>query len=93
MLLDAARILGLDCRQSFLIGDSWKDMEAGKAAGCRTILLRRRYNGNCGRRLRSGQFDRSSRPDYEVGVARNVWSQEFRNVLCGKLFGRSASGR
>jgi D-glycero-D-manno-heptose 1,7-bisphosphate phosphatase len=35
---------GIDLAQSFVIGDSWKDMEAGRRAGCRTILLRRPYN-------------------------------------------------
>ena len=29
---------------SYVIGDSWKDIEAGRGAGCRTILLRRPYN-------------------------------------------------
>lgn len=30
--------------QSFFIGDTWKDVAAGRSAGCRTILLRRPYN-------------------------------------------------
>ncbi len=29
---------------SYFIGDTWKDVEAGRSAGCRTILLRRPYN-------------------------------------------------
>ena len=29
---------------SYVIGDGWKDIEAGRRAGCRTILLRRSYN-------------------------------------------------
>lgn len=29
---------------SFLIGDNWKDMVSGKAAGCRTILIDKFYN-------------------------------------------------
>lgn len=29
---------------SYVIGDSWKDVAAGRGAGCRTILLRRAYN-------------------------------------------------
>jgi D-glycero-D-manno-heptose 1,7-bisphosphate phosphatase len=44
MLLDAATLLGIDCRRSFMVGDSWRDMEAGRAAGCKTILLVRPYN-------------------------------------------------
>ena len=46
MLLNASRMLGFDCRHSFMVGDSWKDMEAGRAAGCKTILLGRPYNAN-----------------------------------------------
>ena len=35
---------GIDVRRSFMIGDRWKDVEAGKSAGCRTIFLDRGYN-------------------------------------------------
>jgi D-glycero-D-manno-heptose 1,7-bisphosphate phosphatase len=44
MLLDAAKKWGIDLNRSFLIGDTWKDMEAGKAAGCKTILIDAPYN-------------------------------------------------
>jgi D-glycero-D-manno-heptose 1,7-bisphosphate phosphatase len=40
MLLSAARLLDLDLPKSWLIGDAPRDIEAGKAAGCRAILLR-----------------------------------------------------
>ncbi len=39
MLLQAAKDLKLDLSQSWMIGDAMRDIEAGKAAGCRTILL------------------------------------------------------
>lgn len=39
MLLEAAKRHGIDLSQSWMIGDSLKDMEAGKAAGCHTILV------------------------------------------------------
>lgn len=39
MLLDAARDLDLDLTRSYMIGDRWRDMEAGAAAGCRTIFV------------------------------------------------------
>lgn len=40
MLLDAAESLGIDLKQSWVVGDSPRDIEAGKRAGCRTVLLR-----------------------------------------------------
>ncbi len=39
LLLAAARDLALDLEQSFLVGDSWKDMEAGRAVGCATVRV------------------------------------------------------
>ena len=39
MLTRASRAFGLELRQSFMIGDSPKDIAAGRAAGCRTILV------------------------------------------------------
>jgi len=40
MLQAAARDRGIDLAASFVVGDSWKDIEAGHAVGCATILLR-----------------------------------------------------
>jgi D-glycero-D-manno-heptose 1,7-bisphosphate phosphatase len=39
MLLLAAEELGLDLGKSWMIGDSARDVQAGRAAGCRTILI------------------------------------------------------
>ena len=39
MILDAGRELGLDLAHSWVIGDKPRDCEAGRAAGCRTILV------------------------------------------------------
>jgi D-glycero-D-manno-heptose 1,7-bisphosphate phosphatase len=39
MLLAAARALDLDLPHSWLVGDAPRDIEAGHAAGCRTILF------------------------------------------------------
>jgi D-glycero-D-manno-heptose 1,7-bisphosphate phosphatase len=44
MLFNAAEKWNIDLPSSFLIGDQWKDMEAGKNAGCITILLECIYN-------------------------------------------------
>ena len=46
MILDAAQKWKIDLRASYVIGDTWKDMEAGKTAGCTTILLDAVYNKN-----------------------------------------------
>ena len=40
MLLKAAEDHGLDLRESFLIGDRWRDVEAGRRVACRTVLVR-----------------------------------------------------
>ena len=39
MLLDAARRHDIDLSQSWMVGDTPGDAEAGRAAGCRTILV------------------------------------------------------
>lgn len=39
MLLRAARDLGIDLAQSFMVGDRWRDIDCGHAAGCQTILI------------------------------------------------------
>jgi len=39
MLLDAAEPLGIDLGESWMIGDTDNDVEAGIAAGCRTVLI------------------------------------------------------
>jgi len=52
MLLDAARRHDLDLRASWMIGDHDTDVETGKAAGCRTILV--------------GPGDGNIQPDYRA---------------------------
>lgn len=43
MLLDAAAELGLDLGRSWMIGDRWRDIDCGAAAGTRTIFLDHGY--------------------------------------------------
>lgn len=43
MILEAADELGIDLAASFMVGDRWSDIEAGRAAGCRTIFIDRSY--------------------------------------------------
>jgi phosphoglycolate phosphatase-like HAD superfamily hydrolase len=46
MLLEAARDFQIDLAQSFMIGDTTADIEAGRRASCTTILVR---TGKAGR--------------------------------------------
>lgn len=39
MLLTGAREFGVDLSSSFMVGDRWRDVEAGIAAGCKTIFI------------------------------------------------------
>jgi D-glycero-D-manno-heptose 1,7-bisphosphate phosphatase len=44
MLLDAARERRIDLERSYMVGDRWRDIGAGKAAGCFTIFIDRGYH-------------------------------------------------
>ena len=44
MLLAAAKKWQIDLKSSFMIGDERSDIEAGKAAGCKTILIEDEVN-------------------------------------------------
>jgi D-glycero-D-manno-heptose 1,7-bisphosphate phosphatase len=39
LLLQAARDLQIELSLSFMVGDRWCDVEAGRRAGCRTVLV------------------------------------------------------
>lgn len=51
MLLEGAREWDLDLSRSFMVGDRRTDAEAGRRAGCKTLLIRTEEN-------------RDARPDY-----------------------------
>ena len=42
-LFDAAIEYHIDLKRSFMIGDRWKDIEAGRAAGCKTFFINYGY--------------------------------------------------
>jgi len=42
-LIDAARRLDVELAQSFMIGDRWRDVEAGQRAGCRCLFVDHGY--------------------------------------------------
>jgi D-glycero-D-manno-heptose 1,7-bisphosphate phosphatase len=39
MLLRAAEQLGIELAASFMVGDRWRDIDCGRAAGCTTIFI------------------------------------------------------
>ena len=43
LIFEAAQKYGVELARSFMIGDRWKDIEAGRRAGCRTIFIDRGY--------------------------------------------------
>lgn len=43
LMLDAASRDGLRLAGCYLIGDRWRDVDAGRAAGCRTVWIDRGY--------------------------------------------------
>jgi D-glycero-D-manno-heptose 1,7-bisphosphate phosphatase len=55
LLLQAAERHGLDLEGSFMVGDRWSDVEAGRAAGCSTFLIPEMYSQR-----------QRCRPDFEV---------------------------
>ena len=44
MLVNAARDRGIDLPSSFMVGDRWRDTDAGLAAGTRAIFIDRGYS-------------------------------------------------
>jgi len=38
-LLSAAKTFDIDLSASYIVGDRWRDVEAGKRAGCKTIFI------------------------------------------------------
>jgi D-glycero-D-manno-heptose 1,7-bisphosphate phosphatase len=43
LMLEAQQRYGIDLARSFMVGDRWRDIDAGQAAGCRTVFLDQNY--------------------------------------------------
>jgi len=43
LILCAAQQYGIDLSESYMIGDRWRDIDAGANAGCKTVLIDRGY--------------------------------------------------
>ena len=39
LLLDASKKWDINLKKSYMIGDRWRDIEAGKSVGCKTIFI------------------------------------------------------
>ena len=61
LLLDAARSLGIDLARSFLVGDKFSDIEAGRRAGVKTVLL---ATGHGSEEIRRGPREGEGMPDH-----------------------------
>ena len=59
MIREAAADLGVRPEDSWFIGDTWMDMAAGRAVGCRTILVGREWR-------QGGSYPPEARPDHAV---------------------------
>lgn len=74
MLLEAAQELNIDLIRSWMIGDRWRDIEAGKNAGCKTIWI------NCGYQERVPE-----KPDYtaqSMKEAADIILNLRRKLIC-----------
>ncbi len=43
LMLDAAKRYGLNLSRSYMVGDRWRDIDAGAKAGCKTIWIDHKY--------------------------------------------------
>ena len=69
LILAAAQEKQIDLDASFMVGDRWKDVEAGRRAGCRTVLIHNHYS----------EANKSS-PTYTV----NSFEEAVSVILSGK---------
>jgi D-glycero-D-manno-heptose 1,7-bisphosphate phosphatase len=44
LIVEAAARWGVSLGASVMVGDRWRDVEAGRGAGCRTVLIAREYD-------------------------------------------------
>jgi D-glycero-D-manno-heptose 1,7-bisphosphate phosphatase len=73
----AAADRGLDLTRSFTIGDRWHDLQAGRAAGTRTLLVRTGY-GRADERSPIGDFTADAIRDDLASAVAWILSLELR---------------
>jgi len=63
MLLEAKEKYRLDVRNCYFVGDRWRDIDAGKNFGCKTIFIDRGYSEKL-----------NFRPDYTISSLKNIFN-------------------
>jgi D-glycero-D-manno-heptose 1,7-bisphosphate phosphatase len=76
MLLEAARSRGIDLLSSWMVGDSDIDVEAGRKAGCKTVLLRETGDSIVGPKR---NFDGRGQ---ESNIVASSLLEAIRQILC-----------
>lgn len=72
MIFDLQRKWKVDLTKSYVIGDRWRDIEAGELAGCKTVLIGDGYN------------EKEIRPNYKaknILEASNIIKQQLEKNL------------
>jgi D-glycero-D-manno-heptose 1,7-bisphosphate phosphatase len=72
MLIKAAQDHDIKLDQSFMVGDRWKDIDAGMAAGCKTIWLDKSYDE---RSPTQADYTATTLKDAVVWILRNITSK------------------
>jgi D-glycero-D-manno-heptose 1,7-bisphosphate phosphatase len=75
MLREAAERFGIDLHASFMVGDRWRDIDAGTAAGCHTVLLERGHR----------EAAPSHPPEYSTVTLRDAsdWILKYSRCISG----------
>jgi D-glycero-D-manno-heptose 1,7-bisphosphate phosphatase len=73
LLTTAAQDYDIKLEQSFMVGDRWKDIDAGLAAGCKTIWLNKSYDERGPSKV---DFTAETLKDAVVWILRNISSKK-----------------
>jgi D-glycero-D-manno-heptose 1,7-bisphosphate phosphatase len=60
MLRELATRWEVDLERSFMVGDTWRDMMAGRSAGCTTVLVRTAYNDDASGDVEVGSVEEAA---------------------------------
>jgi transaldolase len=82
MLLAAADSLGIDLQRSVMVGDRWRDVEAGQRAGCTTVFIDNGYHER-----------RPDRPDVTARGLDEAVSEILRITMRPSTVDRDAADR